>query len=372
MRRMILLLILLVFFAPALALATDVGGIINTNTTWNLAGSPYLLTSEVQIAEGVTLTIEPGVVVNTGVGGTISIWGTLRAEGTEKSRIAFNGVYLHCRDPDTTTLFVQYANYNGGQIYIEALTATMKYSKFVDTGWLWINRANTYIEKNIFVRSGSIRCFPYGTGIISIRNNVIYDQVGSFGEGAIFIAQGPNLDIDSIVFKYNSFLSTNKIAIDFGITGHVVEVKTFDATNNYWNTTDSSVIDTMIIDRNDDLGTYAYVNYMPYLTEPHPDTPTLYGTDFSADVNTGEVPLRVNFTDLTKDGVTSWLWDFGDGSTSTEKNPRHTYTNPGSYSVSLTITGSLGPEKETKVDFIMALERSKKAMPGIPLLLLDD
>ncbi|HEX2899697.1 MAG TPA: PKD domain-containing protein, partial [Bacteroidia bacterium] len=51
------------------------------------------------------------------------------------------------------------------------------------------------------------------------------------------------------------------------------------------------------------------------------------------------VPLLVNFTDLSTGNPTSWLWDFGDGNTSTTQNPSHTYTAPGTYTVSLTVTG---------------------------------
>lgn len=44
----------------------------------------------------------------------------------------------------------------------------------------------------------------------------------------------------------------------------------------------------------------------------------------------------VDFTDLS--GATSdWLWDFGDGSTSTDQNPQHTYASGGTYTVTLTI-----------------------------------
>ena len=49
--------------------------------------------------------------------------------------------------------------------------------------------------------------------------------------------------------------------------------------NNYFGTTDESEIESRILDRNDDLN-YAYViEYVPFLTEPHPDTPTLFDTD---------------------------------------------------------------------------------------------
>ncbi|HBA73700.1 MAG TPA: hypothetical protein DER40_06800 [Geobacter sp.] len=55
------------------------------------------------------------------------------------------------------------------------------------------------------------------------------------------------------------------------------------------------------------------------------------------------VNLNVQFTDTSTGNPTSWLWDFGDGGTSTSQNPSHTYANSGTYSVSLTasnITGS--------------------------------
>ncbi len=43
-----------------------------------------------------------------------------------------------------------------------------------------------------------------------------------------------------------------------------------------------------------------------------------------------------SFKDLSTNSPTSWSWDFGDGGSSTEQNPSHTYTTPGVYSVRLT------------------------------------
>lgn len=58
---------------------------------------------------------------------------------------------------------------------------------------------------------------------------------------------------------------------------------------------------------------------------------------FSADTSLGGVPLQVNFTDSSSGNPSGWLWDFGDGTTSAEQNPEHTYTTPGTYDVSLII-----------------------------------
>jgi PKD repeat protein len=55
----------------------------------------------------------------------------------------------------------------------------------------------------------------------------------------------------------------------------------------------------------------------------------------------GCAPLTTQFTDATV-GSTSWLWDFGDGTTSTLQNPVHSYTSPGLYTVSLTTTSAGG------------------------------
>jgi len=53
-----------------------------------------------------------------------------------------------------------------------------------------------------------------------------------------------------------------------------------------------------------------------------PDRPE---TNFRATPRSGPVPLEVVFTDLTKEKVFSWLWNFGDGQFSTDQHPIHTY-----------------------------------------------
>jgi N-acetylmuramoyl-L-alanine amidase/PKD repeat protein len=66
--------------------------------------------------------------------------------------------------------------------------------------------------------------------------------------------------------------------------------------------------------------------------------------DFSANKTTGDPPFIVNFTDLSTHGPTSWSWDFGDGGTSTQKNPSHTYTAEGIFSVKLISTNVCGKD----------------------------
>ena len=106
--------------------------------------------------------------------------------------------------------------------------------------------------------------------------------------------------------------------------------------------------------------------YFERTSEP----PEVIGADFTADLTSGPVPLTVNYTDQSTGDITSWSWDFGDGAISTEQNPFHTYTDAGTYTVSLAVTGPCGSDTEVKANFITV--EQQKAIPGIPLLLLDD
>ncbi len=77
--------------------------------------------------------------------------------------------------------------------------------------------------------------------------------------------------------------------------------------------------------------------------------------DFTSNTTTGMKPLTVRFTDTSEGNPTSWNWDFGDGSVSTEENPVHTYTVPGMFSVRLTSANSAGSAIITKQDYIRVI-----------------
>lgn len=62
--------------------------------------------------------------------------------------------------------------------------------------------------------------------------------------------------------------------------------------------------------------------------------------------------VDVQFTDLSTGSPTSWLWNFGDGETSDQKNPTHAYTTGGNKTVTLTVTNASGSDTETKTAYI--------------------
>jgi len=77
--------------------------------------------------------------------------------------------------------------------------------------------------------------------------------------------------------------------------------------------------------------------------------------DFTGSPTFGCGPLTVNFTNASSSAA-SYLWNFGDGTTSTLQNPSHTYNNPGVYTTSLTITTTNGcTDTRTRSNYIQVI-----------------
>jgi len=87
----------------------------------------------------------------------------------------------------------------------------------------------------------------------------------------------------------------------------------------------------------------------PTATPTPPPPPPV---DFEGNPRAGYVPLQVTFTDLSQAPVTSWSWDFGDGSTSTEQNPVHRYETAGLFTVNLTVCNDGGCSWLTRANYI--------------------
>ena len=79
---------------------------------------------------------------------------------------------------------------------------------------------------------------------------------------------------------------------------------------------------------------------------------TTITADFTANTRSGYAPLTIQFTDLSIGDISGWLWDFGDGATSTSQNSSHTYNSPGYYTVALDVTGANGSDTITKTGYI--------------------
>ena len=69
----------------------------------------------------------------------------------------------------------------------------------------------------------------------------------------------------------------------------------------------------------------------------------------------GENPLTIQFTDISLQSPTSWLWNFGNGQTSTLQTPPPVIFNTGTYTVSLTVTNAGGTNTLTANNYVNAM-----------------
>lgn len=104
-------------------------------------------------------------------------------------------------------------------------------------------------------------------------------------------------------------------------------IHNYSADGNY-------TVKLIVVDANGCIDSLTRVNYIRL---NHPIA------DFSTDASASCPPQQVNFRDESvADTTISWLWDFGDGNSSTLQHPSHVYSLPGSYDITLTVTNILG------------------------------
>jgi parallel beta-helix repeat protein len=179
-------------FENETALGTSVGGIIDTNTTWDLAGSPYIVINDVFVESGVTLTIEPGVQVKFNGLYKIYVDGTLMAVGTEFNRINITSNWVF---PDF---------YYFGEIQINATGhAEIKYCEISYTIWgiTLISSSNNNISNNII---HSNQDFGVNLGG-STNNNITSNQIYNNSDVAGIHLSGSSYNI----IKYNNISSNH-------------------------------------------------------------------------------------------------------------------------------------------------------------------
>ena len=297
--------------------STPVNGIINSDTTWTKANSPYNLTGNLLINNEVTLTIEPGVILNLN-NHVILVNGTLAARGSSNNEITFQS--------GGSITFTQYST---GWNQQTSSGSIIEYSVFKETAYtllsVGINGGSPMIRSNDMTASISI---TGGSPIISSnkftsfsytdvygRQQGVENQIGISGNTNAYIADnnmdgyisiqsgtptilrnlitaGIGIDMSTITSFANPTIESNTITnCGYGIyvggnsvgltllNNNFIDNSKYDvfwqstdnlnATYNWWGTTDQSAISNLIYDFNNNfnLGT---VNFVPFLTAPNP------------------------------------------------------------------------------------------------------
>jgi hypothetical protein len=170
-----LLLLSIITFQPAAYADTEVGREITADTTWTLAGSPYIVTQNILVKQGVTLTIEQGVIVKFDKDMSMFIEGKLLARGTQNSMITFSGNSstptqgywgaIHFDESSPVATFDGNGNYSDGSIMEYCI---VEYGYGRDGGTIFADSTSP------FVNACLVRNCSYGLRI----NNGNYPTTG--------------------------------------------------------------------------------------------------------------------------------------------------------------------------------------------------
>ena len=189
---------------------TEVSGIIDADTTWTLANSPYIVTGNILVSQGVTLTIEPGVEVRFDGYYYLRVDGALVADGMPGNPIVFTsnrtnpapGDWNTVRFASTSTpaAYDENGNYINGSI--------MRYCR-IEYAYAGVYlESSPLISHSIFTRNGTLawnESYPGGAIIIASGSPIIADNImtDNQGEGGAIRAFGGQPIIERNVIERN-------------------------------------------------------------------------------------------------------------------------------------------------------------------------
>jgi uncharacterized repeat protein (TIGR02543 family) len=266
--------------------ATKVGGILSSSTRWVEGNSPYEIVETVQIPDGITLTIEPGVTVTMpGSGDMFLLQGTLIAHGTATSKITFDGGnnsdFFDAKGSKSNTLLnleyciikngISFWPPSGYEQYGSFILRHSELTNLTGYSYIWYPGQDVYIEYNTFRNAGGFSVGHSGNTKVYIQYNLFDGKNPDLPSYADFwVENWAAYDSSETIVKYNSFI--NNIGTVLKLPGGHDEAAMV-ATENYWGTQDTEIIDQFIYDRKDDITCAGYIDYLPVLSEPNPSTP---------------------------------------------------------------------------------------------------
>lgn len=240
------LLTVIIFFITGTFLklyATDVSGNISSNTTWDLAGSPYIVTDDVFVDQNITLTINAGVTIKFDSSKALVVNGTIRAVGDASNLIYFEptisspsayswaGIYLSITSvpynfSDQSGCFFKYCYFSYAGTFNKYASAvgtyvTVKSENSIGCDYCTFFSSNcglsgssgsqisncNFRENSADANSGSM--VKVGQNSI-IHNNLFYDNAVSSSSG--MMSANKNLKIYNNIFVKNSFVFTQALS----------------------------------------------------------------------------------------------------------------------------------------------------------------
>jgi hypothetical protein len=260
--------------------ASPLTGAVSGDLVLDAAGSPYVLTDDVQISGA--LSIDPGVVLD-GAGHSIRAL-DVSVVGTATDRIALQDVTLDAGSEMAATVSdvtFRFVDVFGGSLMLVAGYARYYHFEMTDCRvrsseelYLWFPHGQTVVERNVFVDTAGL-----AIGLNQANESASARIASNYFEGMTppqgdvgFIGLWASVGSATLTVELNTFADAGVPAVSLRN-----DASNMVATGNYWSTTDEFVIRQMIWDKNDNGTLAASIPYSPFLTAPDPSAPTREG-----------------------------------------------------------------------------------------------
>ncbi len=209
---------------------TFVSGSISADTTWTCAGSPYILTGNVMVQQGLTLTIEPCVVVKLDPDKSILVDGTLIARGTNASKITFtaNGGpwgYIHFSDTSADAVYDANGNFTGGSVLEHVVVEQGGGLNVSNNGALRMEKAHPFINYCAVRNNKASGIYAWDlTSQLKVTNSVISGNNGRglyvFGGTAAVSNSDISNNMDGGIYAYYGTVIVSGNTISNNITAN--------------------------------------------------------------------------------------------------------------------------------------------------------
>ena len=226
----------------------------------------------------------------------------------------------------------------------------------------WIEPFNAYNSDNLYAYHPNTS--PDGVGVeLSWNGGISYTSAGKtalFNESEETYILGASNDTWGRIWSSSELNNANfRLRIDDGVSYQDYYNFDFDLPSGAIIRGIEVPLEGYCDAANDYVDQLKVKVYADYIYIP-PSSPVAY---FTASPKTGKSPLTVQFSNESVGEITNYLWDFGDGSSSSSESPSHTYDDIGTYTVRLTASWPGGSDEIIKTDYI-TVEADITVSPG--------